>query len=104
LFCESFGKEPDYHSAVATACGVTYQLALEKASCLDREKVRDALVSLDAMTFYGRIKFNQEGVDIYNPMVAVQIQQGGVVTIWPEQLSTGSGRYPTPPWGEREPD
>jgi branched-chain amino acid transport system substrate-binding protein len=28
LFQEKFGKEPDYHSAAASACGVTYQLAL----------------------------------------------------------------------------
>jgi branched-chain amino acid transport system substrate-binding protein len=43
LFQEKFGKEPEYHSAAATACGVTYQLALEKAASSDREKVRDAL-------------------------------------------------------------
>ena len=102
LFHEKFGKEAEYHSAAATACGVTYQLALENASSLDREKVRDALVSLDAMTFYGRIKFNEQGRDIYNPMVAVQVQVGKVVTVWPEHLATGSAKYPTPPWEERE--
>jgi basic membrane protein A len=82
---------------------VTYQLALEKASSLNREDVRDALVSLDAMTFYGRIKFNEQGRDSYNPMVAVQIQQGKIVTIWPEYLATGSAIYPAPSWEEREP-
>jgi anti-sigma B factor antagonist len=56
------------------------------------------------MTFYGRIKFNEQGRDIYNPMVAVQIQQGNIVTVWPEHLATGSARYPTPPWEEREPE
>ena len=103
LFHEKFGKEAEYHSAAATACGVTYQLALEKASSLDREDVRDALVSLDAMTFYGRIKFNEQGRDIYNPMVAIQVQSGKRVTVWPEHLATGSAKYPTPPWEEREP-
>ena len=102
LFRDKFGKEPEYHSAAATACGVTYQLALEKASSLDREDVRDALVSLDAMTFYGRIKFNEQGRDIYNPMVAIQVQRGKRVTVWPEHLATGSAKYPTPPWEERE--
>ncbi len=102
LFREKFGKEAEYHSAAATACGVTYQLALEKASSLDREDVRDALVSLDAMTFYGRIKFNEQGRDIYNPMVAIQVQRGKRVTVWPEHLATDSAIYPTPPWEERE--
>jgi basic membrane protein A len=103
LFSDKFGKVPEYHSAAASACGVTYQLALEKASSLDREKVRDALVSLDAMTFYGWIKFNEQGRDIYNSMVAVQVQKGKTVAVWPERLATGSPIYPTPPWEEREP-
>ena len=103
LFRKKFGKEPDYHSAAATACGVAYQLALGKASSLDREKVRDALVSLDNMTFYGRIKFDKQGRDIYNPMVAVQIQKGKRVTVWPNRFATGSAIYPAPPWKEREP-
>jgi basic membrane protein A len=90
-------------SGAATACGVTYQLALEKASSLDREDVRDALVSLDAMTFYGRIKFNEQGRDICKPMVAVQIQKGKRVIVWPEHLATASVKYPTPSWEEREP-
>jgi branched-chain amino acid transport system substrate-binding protein len=102
LFREKFGKEPEYHSAAATACGVTYQLALEKASSLDREAVRDALVSLDAMTYYGRIKFNEQGRADCNPMVVVQIQEGKIVTVWPEHLATGSVKYPTPPWEGRE--
>ena len=101
LFHDRFGEEPDYHAAAATACGVTYQLALEKASSLDGEKVRDALASLDVATFYGQIKFDEQGRDSYNPMVAFQIQEGRMVTVWPEELATGSAIYPTPPWEER---
>jgi len=103
FFQERFGKEPDYHSAAATACGAAYQLALEKASSLDCEKVKESLASLDNMTFYGRIKFNEQGRDIYNPMVAIQIQKGKRVTVWPNRFATGSVIYPTPPWEEREP-
>ena len=95
LFRKHFEEEPDYHAAAASACGVTYQLALEKASSLDCEDVRDALASLDAMSFYGRLKFNEQGRDSYNPMVAVQIQEGKIVTVWPESLATGSARYLT---------
>jgi len=103
LFRDMYGTEPDYHAAAATACGVAYQLALEKASSLDREDARDALVSLDAMTFYGQIKFNEQGRVIYKPMVAVQVQKGKRVIVWPEHLATGSVKYPTPSWEGREP-
>ncbi len=103
LFQERFGKEPDYHSAAATACGFAYQLALGKASSLDCEKVKESLASLDNMTFYGRIRFNEQGRDIYNPMVTVQIQKGKKVTVWPNRFATGSAIYPTPSWEEREP-
>lgn len=102
LFRDKFGREPEYHSAASSACGVAYQLALKKAASLDHEDVRDALASLDAMSFYGRLKFNEQGRNVYNPMVAVQIQNGKIVTVWPESLATGSAWGPTPPWEERE--
>jgi branched-chain amino acid transport system substrate-binding protein len=101
LFRARYGKTPDYHAAAASACGVAFQLALEDAAAVNREKVREALASLDMMTFYGRIKFDERGMDIYNPMSVVQIQKGTTVTIWPEHFATGSIRYPTPSWEER---
>lgn len=101
IFQEKFGEQPDYHAAAASACGVAYQVALEKAATLDSEEVRAAIGSLDAMTFYGRIKFNEQGRDSYNPMVAIQIQEGRTITVWPEQLATGSILYPAPPWEGR---
>ncbi len=101
IFREKFGEEPDYHAAAASACGVACQLALEDAATLNSEEVRAALESLDATTFYGRIRFNEQGRDTYNPMVATQIQEGRSITVWPEQLATGSILYPAPPWEER---
>lgn len=101
LYQQEYEKEPDYHSAAASACGVSYQLALEKAGSLDHDKVRDALASLDAETFYGRIKFGEDGRIADSPMVALQIQDGKIVIIFPESLATGSALYPTPPWGSR---
>ncbi|MGB2853284.1 MAG: ABC transporter substrate-binding protein [Dehalococcoidia bacterium] len=102
LFRDKYGTEPDYHAAAATACGVTYQLALEQVASVDREDVRDALASLDATTFYGRIKFDEQGRITGNPMVAFQVQLGNIVTIFPEDLATGLAIYPTLPWGMRE--
>lgn len=103
-FSARFGKEPDYHAAAASAVGLAYQLAFIKAGSLDREKIRDALADLDAMTFYGRIHFNPQGQDVFNPFAAFQIQKGEPVALWPPRLATGAVQYPAPAWREREPE
>ena len=99
LYQQEYGREPDYHSAAASACGVSYQLALEEAGSLDRDDVRDALGALDAETFYGRINFGADGRIANCPMVALQIQGGNIVIIFPESLATGSALYPIPGGG-----
>jgi branched-chain amino acid transport system substrate-binding protein len=97
VFREKYGFVPDYHPAESSAGALALQLAIEKAGSLDPRKVRDALATLDAMTFYGRIKFDPEGLNIYKPMVAVQIQHGTVVTVWPSTVAATQAVYPTPP-------
>ena len=96
LYQQEYGRELDYHSAAASACGVSYQLALKEAGSLDRDDVRYALAALDAKTFYGRINFGADGRIANCPMVALQIQDGNIVIIFPESLATGSALYPTP--------
>ena len=103
LFQIRYGFTPDYHAAESAAGGLTLQLAIEKAGSLDPQKVRDALASLDVVTFYGRIKFSAEGLDVYKPMVTVQIQRGTVVTIWPSEVATAKAVFPTPAWDARKP-
>ena len=102
LFQIRYGFAPDYHNAQSTAGGFTLQLAIEKAGSLDWQKVREALASLDVETFYGRIKFNAQGLNVYKPMVTVQIQHGQVVTVWPAEVATAKAMYPTPVWTARQ--
>lgn len=101
LFEEEYGKAPEYHSAAASACGVSFQLALEAAGSLDREEVRDALALLDADTFYGTIKFGPDGRITDSPFVVIQIQAGDVIIIYTQELATGQAIYPAPAWDER---
>ena len=102
LFQIRFGYAPDYHAAQSTAGGLTLQLAIEKAGSLDPERVRETLASLDVETFYGRIKFNAQGLNVYKPMVTVQIQHGQVLTIWPPEVASTKALYPTPAWTARQ--
>jgi branched-chain amino acid transport system substrate-binding protein len=101
LFDMKYGFVPDYHAAESSAAALALQLAIEKAGSVDPQKVRDALVALDAMTFYGRIKFDATGLNVYKPMVTVQIQHGTVVTVWPPDVAPVRAVYPTPAWSAR---
>ncbi len=57
-------------------CGALFQLAIEKAGSIDRDKVRDALAKLDVVTFWGPVKFGANGqINSLEPPV-FQIQGG----------------------------
>ena len=90
--------EPAYQVADATAGGLALERAIEAANSLEVDKVRDALASLDIITFYGRIKFDQQGLNTFKPMVVQQIQDGLLATVWPAELATAKPFYPTPTW------
>jgi branched-chain amino acid transport system substrate-binding protein len=100
-------KHPEYkivpyqvaESAVAV---VAYQKAIEKAGTIEPTKVRDALAALDMMTFYGKIKFDSRGVNIYKSMAAEQYQpDGNKYTVWPWDVAEKVCLYPMPAWDRR---
>src|SRR5712671_1342322 len=92
---------PDYHVAESTAACLAFQKAIENAGSLDPSKVRDALASLDVMTFFGQIKFDSRGINTYKPMVVEQIQGGTHYTVFPASVANGQPQYPTPSWSSR---
>ena len=96
-----YGHRPDYHNAESTAACLAFQYAIQAAGTLDTEKVRDALAKLDITTFYGIIKFDSRGMNVFKPMVTNQIQNGHLVTVWPRGLAEAPVKYPAPPWGQR---
>ncbi|MBV8579504.1 MAG: amino acid ABC transporter substrate-binding protein [Candidatus Eremiobacteraeota bacterium] len=96
-----YHHRPDYHDAESTATCLAFQYALQDAGSLDPDKVRDALAKLDVTTFYGILKFDSRGMNVYKPMVTNQIQNGKLVTVWPRGLAEAKVEYPTPPWGQR---
>jgi len=101
MYVKRYNYEPAYQSAQSTAVGVAYQKAIEKAGTLDRKAVRDAIAKLDFISFYGQIKFDERGINIYKPMVVEQWQNGKKTTVWPADVATAKPLWPTPPWGSR---
>lgn len=97
MYQSEYGHKPSYQSAESTASGLAFQFAIQKAGSIDPQKVRDALASLDIMTFYGQIRFDSTGANTFKPMATIQIQNGSVVTVYPSSVANAQLAYPTPP-------
>jgi len=93
--------DPDYHVAESTAACLALQRAIENAGSLDPKKVRDALAALDVTVFFGQVKFDSRGLNIYKPMVVEQIQNGVHHTVFPTSVADTKPMYPTPAWDQR---
>ncbi len=80
------GHDPDYVHASSAAALVVLQEAIEIAGSKDRAKVREALVNIDTMTFYGPIKFGANGMNQVRKLPIIQIQGGKPVVLAPEDI------------------
>ncbi|HZC04698.1 MAG TPA: amino acid ABC transporter substrate-binding protein [Ktedonobacterales bacterium] len=86
-----------YQAADSTAGLIAYQQALQQAGSLDPVEVAQALAHVDVMTFYGRIKFDNRGVNVYKPMAVTQLQpDGGDYTVFPLDVAQRPALYPMP--------
>ncbi|HXM55667.1 MAG TPA: amino acid ABC transporter substrate-binding protein [Candidatus Dormibacteraeota bacterium] len=94
-------QDPPYQAAQATAAGLALQRAIENAGSMQPLAVRDALAGLDVMTFYGRLKFDSRGANVYKPMVVEQIQHSRHHTVYPPTVADTGPAYPTPAWRVR---
>ena len=92
LFRAKYNSEPDYGQASAALCGALFQLAIERAGSLDRDKVRDELAKLDVLTFFGPVKFGPNGqINSLDPPV-FQIQGAKPVVLFPQAIKQGELR------------
>lgn len=89
LFKEKYKSEPDYAQASASVSGALFQMAIEKAGSLDKDKVRDELAKMDVMTFFGPVKFGPTGqINSLEPPV-FQLQGGKPVVLSPALIKQG---------------
>jgi branched-chain amino acid transport system substrate-binding protein len=92
LFREKYKSDPDYAQASASVSGALFQMAIERAGSLDRDKVRDELAKLNEMTFWGPVKFGPTGqIDSLEPPV-FQLQGGKAVVLSPALIKQGEFR------------
>jgi branched-chain amino acid transport system substrate-binding protein len=105
---DMWGDNPSYQAAGAAAASLALTIAIEAAGSLDTEAVRNALLDLDVVTFYGPIDFDEKGRNIAKPMSAFQYQGGepgsDMTTrflVGPAEATWNELVYPAPAWGER---
>ena len=89
-----FGHVPDYHDAEASAACLAMVLAAEAAGSTDPDAIRDAMAALDTESFFGHIKFDETGQNVFKPMSVIQIQDGKVVTVWPKDAAEAEMVWP----------
>ena len=98
---KKFKHEPSYHSAAGYAGCLLYADAVKKAGSLDADKVREQLLKMETRTAFGDYKVEPDGFQVAHKMVMLQWQDGKRVIVWPDDLSNGKPRYPTPEWSKR---
>jgi branched-chain amino acid transport system substrate-binding protein len=92
-FAKKYGREPDYVQAAAAAGVVAQQVALQNLGAVPpideaaRTALADQLRKLDIETVYGRVKFGADGGIVQKPPIAVQIQNGKFVLVFPESVA-----------------
>ena len=79
------------HASSAAAL-IALQKAIEKAGTLDRDKVRQALTELQISTFYGPIKFREDGMNSVRDLPIIQVQGGKPVVLYPREVRQGDLR------------
>jgi branched-chain amino acid transport system substrate-binding protein len=105
-----YGHPADYVQAAAAGGLVAQQKAIETlglAPPLD-DKAREALMEQlhrqDVQTLYGQVKFAADGSIVLKPPIAVQIQGGKFVLVYPKDVGgaqAGKLLYPLAPWRQR---
>ena len=93
---KKFKREPSYHAAAGYAGCLIYVEAARKAGTLDSDKVREELLKLKTRNAFGDYAVDQDGFQTAHKMAMLQWQDGKRVIVWPEDLSDGKPRYPTP--------
>jgi len=107
-YFKKYGRYPDYVEAASAAGVYAMQVAIEKLGIVpplkqaDRVKLMEELHKQDLMTFYGVVKFGPDGANEAHPPVAVQIQNGKLINVFPKEAAEATPWYPMKPWKERQ--
>ncbi len=95
-----YGEKPHYLAAGGYAGMQIMVAAVKEAGSFDPEKVRDTLASMTMYTIRGLYKPNEQGLSPSAEPLAIQIQNGKRVLVWPEHAAEAKV-LPMPKWEDR---
>jgi branched-chain amino acid transport system substrate-binding protein len=99
---KKWSHDPDYRSATGFAGGQILEAAAKQAGSLDREKLRDALATMEATTILpGKYKVDDTGVQTGHVPAVIQWQGKDKVIVAPDAMATGKAKLPMPEWTGR---
>lgn len=98
---DKYGYPAGYHVASGTAAGQLLQMAIERAGSTQTDKVRAALLAMDVETFWGPTKWNEAGKNVKGGQGIIQILDGKITTVYPDQFREKAVAYPMPCWDKR---
>ena len=95
------GADLSYHSAAATAGARCWWRPSSRPAPWTASACATPFSRWTSNTVYGAFKVDQDGLQIAHKMLMFQWQDGKKAIVWPEELSPGKPRFPTPPWSQR---
>jgi len=107
LYFEKFKRYPDYVEAASAGGAVAQQLVIQELGLKppltkeQRQAVMEKLHEKTFETFYGKLHFGKDGANVAHPPVAVQIQNGKLMNVFPLEFAEAKIWYPFKPWKDR---
>lgn len=99
-YYERFGRNMSTHAVLAYDSVLIIADAIERAASTDKTAIRDALAKTDFsgshMCLAGNIKFDETGENINALPVAMQVQSGKIVVVFPEKFAEAKFVFPQP--------
>jgi branched-chain amino acid transport system substrate-binding protein len=98
---KEFKRAPAVQSAGAyAACRLLTETA-QRIGSLDSDKLREASLPLKTKTVLGDFAVDERGYQTAHKAITIQWQNGQQVVVWPDDVTSGKPRFPSPPWSQR---
>jgi branched-chain amino acid transport system substrate-binding protein len=98
---KEFKRAPAVQSAGAYAACRLLTETVQRIGSLDSDKLREALLTLKTKTVLGDFALDERGYQTAHKAITIQWQNGKQVVVWPDDVTSGKPRFPSPPWSQR---